>query len=95
MKNVDVEIYVSQLVSFFDKNPTDFMDLIGDENKELFYQLVKEQCYINFEKGEDISLTRKQLIDIALKIKGKDPENTVKIVDGIYLETKFGKICLN
>ena len=60
MKNVDVEIYVTQLISFFDKNPTDFMDLIGEENKELFYQLeAKEyslglQCFVRAKIGQHI-----------------------------------------
>jgi len=95
MKNVDVEIYLSQLISFFDKNPNDFIDLIGSENKELFYDMVKEQCYKNVEKGEDVSLTRNQLLEIAFSIKNKDKDQTVKIVDGVYQNTKFGKICLN
>ena len=49
MKNVDVEIYLNQLISFFEKNPNDLMDLIGDTHKETFYQKVKEQCEKNVE----------------------------------------------
>jgi len=95
MKNVDVEIYLSQLISFFDKNPNDFIDLIGSENKELFYEKVKEQCYKNVKNGEDATLTRNQLLEIAFSIKNKDKDKTVKVIDGVYQNTKFGKICLN
>ena len=38
MKNVDVEIYLNQFISFFDKNPNDLIDLIGDINKGVFYK---------------------------------------------------------
>ena len=37
MKNIDVEIYVSQLISFFENNPNDLMNLIGDSVKENFF----------------------------------------------------------
>ena len=29
MKNVDAEIYLNQLIGFFEKNPNDLIDLIG------------------------------------------------------------------
>jgi len=95
MKNVDVEIYLSQLINFFDKNPNDFIDLIGPENKELFYDMVRKQCYKNVEKGDEISLTRNQLLEIAFSLKNKDRDETIKVIDGVYQNTKFGKICLN
>ena len=34
MKNIDCEVYVSQLINFFEKNPNDLMILIGDLQKE-------------------------------------------------------------
>ena len=53
MKNVDVEIYLNQLIGFFDKNPNDLIDLIGDLLKETFYEKVREQCIKNSEQGAD------------------------------------------
>ena len=38
MMNVDIEIYISQLITFFEKNPGDFMDLVGEVQKEEFFQ---------------------------------------------------------
>lgn len=95
MNNVDIEIYVKQLIIFFENNPNDLIDLIGEENKDTFFDMIKKQCYKNFKNGEDISLTRNQLLDIAFSIKKGKTENFVNIVDGVYEKTRFGKIWLN
>lgn len=94
MKNVDVEIYLSQLITFFEKNPNDLTDLIGDVLKESFYEKVKEQCYKNIEKGEDIYLTQNQLIEIVVSLK-KDMKYKENIITGVFQKTKFGLIALN
>ena len=62
MGKVEVDIYMNQLISFFENNPNDLMDLIGNENKTDFYKRVKEQCFVNLNKGDDVSLTKQQLI---------------------------------
>lgn len=95
MKNVEVEIYLSQLVSFFDKNPNDLMEMVGEENKEVFYEKVKEQCLKNIDSGEDVQLTRNQLLNIVANIRKVDIEKSSKLVSGVFQETKFGIISLN
>ena len=50
-KNVDCEIYISQLVTFFEKNPNDLIDLVGNDKKDSFFQLVREYVYENLNKG--------------------------------------------
>ena len=45
MKNIDCEIYIKQLITFFEKNPGDLMTLIGDVQKEEFYKKLREKCY--------------------------------------------------
>ena len=93
MKNVDVDIYVSQLISFFNNNPNDLIDLIGDSLKESFYEKIKEQCFKNVKDGDEVSLTNKQIIDIVVKLKqGKVIESKIH---SIVQETKFGDIFLN
>ena len=93
MKNVDVDIYVSQLISFFNNNPNDLIDLIGDSLKESFYEKIKEQCLKNIKDGDEVSLTNKQIIDIVVKLKqGKVIESKIH---SIVQETKFGDIFLN
>lgn len=95
MKNVDVEIYMAQLVKFFDDNPNDLIDVIGQENKELFFKKIKEQCFKNLETGDEIPLTRNQFLEIVKDIKQSDSEYTTKVFNGVFQKTKFGDISLN
>ncbi len=96
MKILDVEIYIKQFVDFFEKNPNDLLDLIGDVLKDEFYKKVKEQSTINYNDGKDVNLTRNQLIDIVVKLKkGVPSSKTEKVLNGLFEETKFGTICLN
>jgi hypothetical protein len=96
MGKVEVDIYMNQLISFFENNPNDLMDLIGNENKTDFYKRVKEQCFINLNKGDDVSLTKQQLIDIVVDMKGKtNPKSDILTIQGKVLKTKFGDIFLN
>ena len=75
MKILDVEIYIKQFVDFFEKNPNDLLDLIGDVLKDEFYKKVKEQSTVNYNDGKDVNLTRQQLIDIVVNLK-KDRKST-------------------
>ena len=96
MKNVEVELYLNQFIKFFDNNPNDLMNLIGDLGKEEFYLKVKEQSYLNIENGEEPSLTQKQLIAIVVKMKKRDiNDDEVRLFEKIFKDTKFGPLCLN
>lgn len=96
-KNVDCEIYISQLVTFFENNPNDLIDLVGGENKDIFFQLVRKYVYVNFDKGDEVTLTNQQLIDIVLEINNKKKEsNTISYEVLVpYIKTKYGEIILN
>lgn len=98
MMNVDIEIYISQLITFFEKNPGDFMDLVGEVQKKEFFQKMKEKSIENYEKGEDFVLTKQQIIDVVVDLKS--PELNQKLsytnkVKGFIQKTKFGDIILN
>ncbi len=98
MGNVDIEIYISQLINFFENNPNDLMDLIGNVQKKQFYQKLREKCEENFEKGEEITLTKSQIVDVVVELKM--PElgeklNPKQVVEGFIQKTKFGDIILN
>lgn len=98
MGNVDIEIYVSQLINFFEKNPNDLMDLIGDVQKKEFYQKIREKCEENYNNGEEITLTKNQIVDIVVELKMPELEeklNPKKVVEGFIQKTKFGDIILN
>ena len=93
--NIDVEIYIKNFVNFFESNPNELIDLIGDELKEVFYKKVEEQCYKNLDNGEDIVLTQKQLIEIVVDIKKGKPDMKVLLTNGVFQKTKYGLISLN
>lgn len=96
MKNVDVEIYINQFITFFNNNPNDLLQLIGDVLKEDFYEKVKEQSYKNVENGEDVSLTQKQLISIVVELKqSQNQEIDEEKIESIFIQTPFGEISLN
>jgi hypothetical protein len=69
MKNVDIEIYLNQVITFFEKNPNDLMDLIGELQKDEFYLKLRQQCEKNVEEGKDITLTKEQMINIVVDLK--------------------------
>lgn len=96
--NVDIEIYISQLITFFENNPGDFMDLVGEVQKEEFFQKLKEKSIDNHNKGEDFILTKQQIIDVVVELKA--PELNQKLsyahkVEGFIQKSKFGDIILN
>ena len=96
MNILDVEIYIKQFIDFFEKNPNDLIELIGESLKEEFYSEVREQCTKNYHNGDDVTLTRQQIIDIVVNLKQTDESKlTEKIINKIFQNTKYGLIYLN
>jgi hypothetical protein len=98
MKNIECEIYISQVISFFENNPNDLMDLIGEVQRNDFYQKLRERCEKNVDDGEDYVLTRTQMINIVLELKAPElikPQNIESVVEGFVMKTKWGEIILN
>jgi hypothetical protein len=98
MKNIDCEIYIKQLISFFENNPGDLMELIGDIQKEEFYFKLREKSEKNVDDGLDHILSRQQMIDIVLELKIPElfeKPNPQSVVEGYVQKTKWGKIILN
>lgn len=93
MSNVDVEIYFSQFKEFFKENPSELKNLIGSGKPEDFFNEVYATVSRNYESGEELELTKKQIIEIVLKINQMGPHE--KIPPQIFQNTKFGKIYLN
>jgi hypothetical protein len=92
--SVDVDIYMNNILKFFRENPNDLLNLVPKNKEEEFYVKIREQASKNFDKGEEASLTQNQLMEICVKINGKDPVLDKKIKD-IFITTKYGLICLN
>ena len=96
MKYIEVDIYMNQLVSFFEKNPNDLISLIGELQKDDFFKKVKETCIKNFKENGEVIPTQKQLIDIVVELK-QGPVSTyeIKSINQTFQKTKFGILCLN
>ena len=96
MSKVDIDIYVTQMVRFFDKNPKDLFSLIGNLDKYAFYERIKKTASDNYEENGDASLTQKQLIDIVVDMYNEDKRiKEDKTPQSPFVQTKFGTFCLN
>tara|TARA_R110000868_G_scaffold242870_4_gene498428 strand:+ start:1216 stop:1503 length:288 start_codon:yes stop_codon:yes gene_type:complete len=94
--SVDIEIYMAQLIEFFEKNPNDLMVLIGSLQKEEFYQKLRRKCEKNFEEGKDIVLTKEQIVETVVDLKiVVTSDKDKKYLKNIVQKTSFGDIILN
>jgi hypothetical protein len=96
--NVDVEIYMNNIVKFFKSNPKDLLNLVPKEREEDFYNRIREVAIENSDKGEDAPLTQKQMIDICVVLNGKTPKEDKVVeekLESYIMGTKFGPIFLN
>jgi hypothetical protein len=96
MSKLDVDIYMNNIINFFDKNPNDLITLIGSLDKFLFYDKVREQAFDNDKSGEYVELTQKQFVELIAKMHGvekKTEESEQKV--SLFFKTKFGDFCMN
>lgn len=91
--NVDVEIYMSNIIKFFNSNPNDLINLVPLDKKEEFFEKIRILAEKNLENGEEAALTQKQLIQICIELNNKKPKHTE--LPAKYFSTKFGDFCLN
>ena len=92
MSNLEIEIYMSNFRAFFDKNPKQLVQLIGDLDPERFYEKIRKIVEKNIEEGKQIEPTRKQMIDLILELNGV-PSNLEKVMP--TMSHHMGLICLN
>jgi hypothetical protein len=90
--SVEVNIYMNNIIKFFKSNPDELKSLVEIEKEQLFYEEIRKVATENEKNGNEVSLTKKQLIDVCVKLnKGKN-----KYVEyEAFQNTKFGTICLN
>jgi hypothetical protein len=96
--NVDVEIYMNNIVKFFKSNPKDLLNLVPKEKEEDFYDKIREVAIENSDKGEDAPLTQKQMIDVCVVLNGRTPKEDKVVeekLESYIMGTKFGPIFLN
>jgi hypothetical protein len=78
---------------FFDKNPDQLRQLIGDIDPKKFFNGVKKIVEFNSEDDEKpLEPTRKQLIDLIVKLNG-DKKGVDKVMP--HMQHHMGLICMN
>jgi hypothetical protein len=93
MKNLDIEIYMTNFKGFFDKNPEQLKQLIGDIDPEKFYDGIREIVEENSKEDEKpLEPTRKQIIGLLVDLN-INTKNVKKVLP--YMEHHMGLICLN
>jgi len=92
MGDLEIEIYMSNFRTFFEKNPKQLVQLIGDVDPERFYKKVRKIVEKNTEDGKQTEPTRQQMIDLILELNGP-PSNLEKLMP--TMSHHMGLICLN
>ena len=93
MGNLEIEIYMKNFKGFFDKNPEQLKQLIGDIDSDKFFTGVRGIVEFNSEDEEKpLEPTRKQLIDLIVKLNG-DKTGVDKVIP--YIKHHMGLICMN
>jgi len=92
--NLEVELYMSNVIKFFNENPKDLMNFVTQDKKDEFFQKIKEKALENVEKGEEVVLTQQQFIDICVNMNEKQVKE-FQYLKKIMVTTKYGQICWN
>jgi hypothetical protein len=86
------------------------LNLVPKNKEEVFYRMLREEAIKNYEKGEEVNLTQKQIIEICAEIHGKLKKNSEprkigdilkdmdlqnQTIDKIIVNTPFGNYSLN
>jgi sugar-specific transcriptional regulator TrmB len=93
--SVDVEIYMNNIIKFFRDNPNDLLNLVPKNKEQDFYQKIREIAINNYDKGEEVNLTQRQIIDICVELNQPKKKPVEESVENLFVKTKFGEYCLN
>jgi hypothetical protein len=90
--SLEVDIYMNDIIKFFKDNPNELKLLVPASEEDLFYTEIRKIATENVNNGEDPTLTRKQMIDICVRI---NRNYTAQKSNQIFQNTIYGEICLN
>lgn len=85
---------MNKIIKFFRENPKELYNLIPEGKEDVFFDKIRLVSIDNVDKGEDATLTQKQIIAICVEINQK-PVETETNEHNIFFDTIFGRICLN
>lgn len=91
---LDVEIFMNKIVKFFRENPNELYNLIPTGKEDDFFKEIRKKSIENVDEGSEATLTQKQMIEVCVKINSSESESDEK-KSKIFVDTLFGKICLN
>lgn len=83
---------MSEIKKFFRDNPKELHSLIPVGEEEEFYNEIKIKAEENVKNGNDVTLTRSQMIEICVKV---NRNFSSKKENKIFFKTEYGEICLN
>ena len=95
MANVDIEIYMTNFIGFFKKNPDHLKLLIGTIDSEIFYEEVRKLATNNFDSEKEIAPTRNQLISLLVSLNQDKKEDQIKKDIQPFMDHHMGKIFMN
>ena len=89
MKNLDIDIYMSNFKGFFDRNPDQLKKLIGNAKPEKFFDGIRNIVELNSRDEEKpLEPTKQQIIELVLNLNSPKKIPT-------YFNHHMGDICLN
>ncbi len=92
--NLEVELYMSNVIKFFNENPKDLVKFVTQDKKDEFFQKIKEKALENVEMGEEVVLTQQQFIDICL-VMNEQQVKEFQYLKKVMVNTQYGQICWN
>ena len=95
MGNVEIEIYMTNFIGFFKKNPDQLEILIGKLDSELFYNKIRDLATENLESEKEVAPTRQQMIDLLISLNSERKTDEIKKVVTPFMDHHMGKIPLN
>lgn len=93
--NVDIDIYMNNIIKFFRENPNDLLNLVPKNKEQALYSKIKEVAILNFNKGEEVGLTQTQLINVCFEVNYVEQQMMDEFSKEITQKTIFGNIFLN
>lgn len=93
--NVDIEIYLSNLIKFFKQNPNDLMKLVPKQLEEKFYQKIRDVAIGNLDAGREIILTQKQIVALCVELNTEFKNESIFVNNKAFQKLPIGYICLN